>query len=39
VATFETRTQTIERKFSGLEALQWGTFVAAAAILVRVYWP
>jgi hypothetical protein len=39
VATFETRMQTIERKLSRLEALQWATFVAAAAILVRVYWP
>ena len=39
VATFETRMQTIQRKLSRLEALQWATFVAAAAILVRVYWP
>lgn len=39
VATFETRMQTIERKLSRLEALQWATFVAATAILVRVYWP
>ena len=39
VATFETRMQTIERKLSRLEALQWATFMAAAAILVRVYWP
>jgi hypothetical protein len=39
VATFETRMQTIERKLSRLEALQWSTFVAAAAILLRVYSP
>jgi hypothetical protein len=39
VATFETRMQTIERKLSRLEALQWATFVAAATILVRIYWP
>jgi hypothetical protein len=30
---------TIERKLSRLEALQWAAFMAAAAILVRVYWP
>jgi hypothetical protein len=39
VATYETRMQTIERKLSRLEALQWATFMAAAAILVRVCWP
>jgi hypothetical protein len=39
MATFETRMQTTLRKLSRLEARQWATFVAAAAILVRVYWP
>jgi hypothetical protein len=39
VATFETRMQAIERKLSRLETLQWATFMAAAAILARVYWP
>lgn len=39
VAAVDTRMQAIERKLSRLEALQWATFVAAAAILVRVYWP
>lgn len=39
VAAFDTRVQAIERKLSRLEALQWATFAAAAAILVRVYWP
>jgi short-subunit dehydrogenase len=39
VATYETRMQTIERKLSRLEALQSATFMAAAAILVRVCWP
>jgi hypothetical protein len=39
VVTFETRIQTTERTLSRREALQWATFVAAAAILVRVYWP
>jgi hypothetical protein len=39
VATYETRMQSIERKLSRLEALQWTTFMAAAAILGRVCWP
>jgi hypothetical protein len=39
VAAFDPRMQTIERKLSRLEALQWATFMAAAAILVHVYWP